>query len=76
MNYSQNVNKRTSASTPSSSVSHVNLAKQQGPSETLQDLIDILKQNYTSDCPHCSGTGINLKNHICDFCQGLGKSDR
>ncbi len=70
MNYSQNLNKHTLPASPAG------LAKQQGTSEALQDLIDILKQNYASDCLHCSGTGRNLKNHACECCQGLGKSSR
>jgi len=71
INYSQNTNKQTLSASP---VSSAGLAKQQGTSEALQDLIDILKQNYASDCLNCSGTGINLKNHACEFCQGLGKT--
>jgi DnaJ-class molecular chaperone len=67
MDYSQNVNKQASTA---------GLAKQQGSSEALQDLIDILKQKYVSDCQNCSGTGINLKNHACEFCQGRGKNSR
>lgn len=73
MNYSQNVNKQTKAVPVAS---HAGMAKQQGPSEALQVLIDILKQNYANDCLNCSGTGRNLKNHACEFCQGLGKSAR
>ena len=68
MEYPPNINKqRISAST-------ANLAKQQASSEALQDLIDILKQNYVSDCAHCAGSGLTLKNQTCEPCQGLGKS--
>lgn len=42
-------------------------------SEALQDLIDILKQNYVSDCPYCAGTGFTLHNRACKPCMGLGK---
>lgn len=55
MNYSQNVNKQTKAVPVAS---HAGMAKQQGPSEALQDLIDILKQNYASDCLNCSGLAV------------------
>lgn len=41
--------------------------------DTLQDLIDILQQNYVSDCPHCAGTGMNLRYRACKPCSGKGK---
>ncbi len=68
MEYPPNINKQRL------SASIVNLTKQQASSEALQDLIDIFKQNYVSDCPHCAGSGLNLKNQTCEPCQGLGKS--
>jgi DnaJ-class molecular chaperone len=67
MDYRQNLYKQNS------SASSMGMAKELGSSEALQDLIDILKQNYVSDCPHCSGTGTTLKNRACKPCQGLGK---
>lgn len=42
--------------------------------EVLQDLIDILQQNYLSDCPQCAGSGKGLGKAICPFCKGRGKS--
>ncbi|MGA1742204.1 MAG: hypothetical protein ACO4AC_08600 [Pseudohongiellaceae bacterium] len=48
--------------------------KQENSSEALQDLIDILKQNYVSDCPECTGSGISLRKRVCAPCQGSGKS--
>jgi len=68
VSYSQNLgNQRNSAAT-------VNLVKQENSSEALQDLIDILKQNYVSDCPECTGSGISLRKRVCAPCQGSGKS--
>ncbi|MDG2089563.1 MAG: hypothetical protein P8J61_00390 [Gammaproteobacteria bacterium] len=67
MDYRQTINKQSTSASP------INLVKQRGSSEALQDLIDILKQNYVSDCPHCSGNGVNLRNHACKPCQGSGK---
>jgi DnaJ-class molecular chaperone len=51
----------------------VSLAKQQNSSEALQDLIDILKQNYVSDCLKCDGSGLTLKKRVCEPCRGSGK---
>lgn len=47
--------------------------KMPASSEALQDLIDILKQNYVSDCPHCAGTGFTFSHRSCKPCMGLGK---
>lgn len=52
----------------------VDLSRPQPSSEALQDLIDILKQNYVSDCPDCKGTGYSFNNRVCEPCKGLGKS--
>lgn len=68
MEYSPSINKHSAAA------SKVHLKKQEDSSEALQDLIDILKQNYVSDCPECAGSGITLKNRACKPCQGMGKS--
>jgi len=67
MEYSFNVNKQSTAASP------VSLIKRPASSEALQDLIDILKQNYVSDCPHCTGSGLTLNNRVCKPCLGLGK---
>ncbi len=53
--------------------SPVRMASRPASSEALQDLIDILKQNYVSDCPHCAGTGTTLHNRACKPCMGQGK---
>tara|TARA_R100001163_G_C5056382_1_gene192794 strand:- start:40 stop:258 length:219 start_codon:yes stop_codon:yes gene_type:complete len=42
-------------------------------SDTLQDLIDILQQNYLSDCSYCAGSGKTLNKQSCSYCAGRGK---
>jgi hypothetical protein len=42
--------------------------------DVLEDLINILQQNYLNDCPQCAGSGKGVGKNICPFCKGRGKS--